>query len=250
MLARIRTHLTLSQQQRELDQQRQLMARFLSMASHEFSTPLAVIRSVLDILRHHRERLLPEKISDLLESAEGEVSRLNELVEMILFINRAEQGKIAFNPRPMALQALADRLQARIQEVFVGRAFDFALLCPLERVVLDAYLIEHVVLNLVSNAFKYTPPDGAVRLRIEDRGERLYFIVQDEGLGVPPQEIPRLTEAFYRASNSGQASGTGLGLTVVADFLGRHGGGLEIESRLGQGSTFSAWVPLIPGEGD
>jgi len=99
--------------------------------------------------------------------------------------------------------------------------------------------------NLVSNAIRYTPAGGKVRIAWVERGDGAAFQVSDSGIGIAPEHMPRLTERFYRVekSRSRETGGTGLGLAIVKHVLLRHDGRLEIESEVGQGSTFSAWLP-------
>ena len=116
---------------------------------------------------------------------------------------------------------------------------------PGER-LLDEKLLRHTLTNLLSNAVKYSPADATVELEVEASREAITFLVRDRGIGVPPEDQPRLFESFHRARNVGNVEGTGLGLTIVKQCVELHGGTVDFDSRPGEGTTFIVCLPSAP----
>jgi signal transduction histidine kinase len=114
--------------------------------------------------------------------------------------------------------------------------------------MVDTKLISHVLVNLLGNALKYSPPDTAVTCTATAEGDRLRFSVADKGIGIPPGDLPRLFESFHRGTNVGNIQGTGIGLHIVKECVQLHRGTIEVESVVGQGATFhvDVYAPVAP----
>lgn len=233
-------------QERELGQ---LKNRFVAMVSHEFRTPLGMTMSALELLRHHRARLSAEKQGELLDDIFSATLRMSGLMEQILVLGRADSGKMNLCPVPLDLPKLARQIGAETL-ASTGRAkpieFDFA--GELAPVALDESLLRLILGNLLSNAVKYSPEDGVVRLLASREGDRLALEIVDEGIGIPTEDQRHLFEAFHRASNVGEISGTGLGLVLVKRCVEIHLGTLEFESEPGRGTHFRITLPVDPGK--
>jgi signal transduction histidine kinase len=113
----------------------------------------------------------------------------------------------------------------------------------LSQVVMDARLWQHIVVNLLTNAVKYSPGGGDIHLNVARQGSEVVCRVSDHGIGIPPEALPRLYEPFQRASNVGTINGSGLGLAIVKQSVDRHGGTITCESKLGEGTTFTVRLP-------
>jgi PAS domain S-box-containing protein len=226
------------QQQIELNA---LKTRFISMASHEFRTPLATIRSSQDLLKHYADRLAADERREILDSIEAGVLRMTHMLDRVLLLSKADANMLEFRPQQLDLQALCEdiiadcanqhplgncELKLEYTADIAGRSFDEALL-------------RHILGNLLSNAIKYSPAGGTVRLRVCSQLAQTVFEVSDQGIGIPAEEIPHLFESFHRASNVGSIAGTGLGLAIVRQSVELHGGQIAVHSAPGRGSTFS-----------
>ncbi len=219
-----------------------LKSRFVAMASHEFRTPLAAILSSAELLADHGERLPAAERNEVIGLIKGAVKRMNEMVEQVLLIGRAESGGLEFSPAPLDAAALCHTL---VEEAKRGGA-RIALTHSGENPVrlLDEKLLRHILGNLLGNAIKYSPKKkSGISLALECAPGALRFKVADRGLGIPEADLPHLFDRFHRGANVGGIEGTGLGLAIVRECVERHGGSIEVESRVGHGSTFTVHIP-------
>jgi len=226
------------EKQRELNQ---LKSRFVSMTSHEFRTPLATILSSSQLLRRYGARLPESERGELFDTIETAVRRMTTMLEDILFIGRAESDRLAFSPAPLQLAPFCERLVAEARAAAPKR--EFALVVVDALVNLDEKLLRHILDNLLANAVKYSPGGGTIMLAARAEGGSASFTVSDAGIGMAQDELPRLFEAFYRASNAGGISGTGLGLSIVKQCVDLHRGTIEIDTELGRGTRFTVRLP-------
>jgi PAS domain S-box-containing protein len=237
-----------------LEQQKalnELRSRFVAMTSHEFRTPLAAILSAEEVLRHYGDRLAPHERLETLDSIAAGVQRMSRMLDRVLLLGRADAQLLEYRPAELDLRALCPRLveEARLQHPqAAGRiACEIAPEVGVGRY--DEKLLRHIFGNLLSNALKYSPQGGEVRFAIRQEGDETVFIVADQGIGIPPDEIAHLFESFHRASNVGSIQGTGLGLAIVKNAVEVHGGRIAVESRLGEGTTFTVRLPSAPAAG-
>ncbi|MBP0019638.1 MAG: PAS domain S-box protein [Cyanobacteria bacterium SBLK] len=226
-----------------------LKSRFISMTSHEFRTPLAVISSSAGILKSFSHKLSQEKKQEHLETIQTYVKHTTQLLDDILTINRAESGKMSFNPEPVAL---LDFCQTLIQEIQMSSDLHPINFTHHEkngvssseiRVLLDKKMLRQILMNLLSNAIKYSPDGGDVGFDLEVGDRHIVFQVRDSGIGIPEDEQIAIFESFNRASNVGTIQGTGLGLSIVKRCIDLHGGQIEFTSKLGWGTRFIAYLP-------
>ena len=235
------------EQQRELNE---LKMRFVSMASHEFRTPLATILSSTDLIRYYGDRLPVDEKTILLGSIEKGVKRMTEMLDNILVIGRTDAGKLEFMPTPVNVSDLCraiaeESVRAHAPDDGLNR-LDLSIQCPSEKAMLDEKLMRHILGNLLSNAFKYSPAGGRVRFSVSVMGGRLSVCVEDSGIGIPPDDLSRLFETFHRAANVGSISGTGLGMVIVKRAAELHGGSIEVHSTVGVGTRFDVTLPWQP----
>jgi PAS domain S-box-containing protein len=230
------------QQQRALNA---LRSRFVAMTSHEFRTPLAQILSAEELLRHYGDRLPPEERSATLDGIATGVQRMSRMLDRVLLLGRADAKMLEFVPGPVDLPPLCRRFveEARLQQP-EGRAEIVVETAPeVGPGGYDEKLLRHIFVNLLSNALKYSPDGGRIAFRVWMEGGETVFRVEDQGIGIPPAEIPHLFESFHRASNVGAIQGTGLGLAIVKNAVELHGGSIVVESRLGAGTAFTVRLP-------
>lgn len=224
-----------------------LKARFVTMASHEFRTPLASILSSTELLEHYGERMPAAERAALFGTVSEGVRRMTRMLEDVLIIGRSDVDRLEFDPAPVALpqfiQATVNAVQSGIgardnmPEIVIEIAEDA------HEGILDERLIGHIVANLVSNAIKYSPAGGRITLSIARTGSDLVLTVADQGIGIPEADVPRLFESFSRASNVGTIQGTGLGLAIVKRSVAAHGGRIGVHSTPGQGTRFIVSLP-------
>jgi PAS domain S-box-containing protein len=235
----------------EVSKERELLRikeQFISTVSHEFRTPLTVILSSSEILERYHNRLNLENQMAYLYKIQKQVRFMTEMLDDILLISRASDGKLTCNPQPIDLVAVCRalfeqaQLSAAPRQRFLFRAPD-----NLGEILLDEKLLQHIIVNLLSNAVKYSPAGGDIRLDIEAEDEWIVFRISDQGIGIPAKDQARLFETFQRASNTGTIQGTGLGLAIVKDSVTAHGGRIDVESQEGVGTTFTVRLPRQTG---
>ncbi len=225
----------------------ELRSRFVSMTSHEFRTPLAVILSSAELLRYYDDKLSASEKTQIIETIEASVHRMTAMLERVLLIGRAEARMAEFKPRHMDVIAWCRTLMAhtRTQHQGAGCTLVEEFAHDILEGAFDAQLLGHIFGNLLGNAVKYSPQGGDVRFRIRRDDRAVVFEVEDRGIGIPPDELPHLFGAFHRASNVGAIQGTGLGLAIVKSAVDLHGGEIAVHSAPGAGTRFT--VRLAPG---
>lgn len=215
--------------------------RFLADVSHELRTPLTVIKGELGLMRL-TGTVEPESVQTL----EQEVDRLTRLVGDLLLMAQAEAGSLTLDRQPVALDSLLLEVFQQMQHLLKnGRSLDIAEIEPITFVG-DKDRLKQVLINLVGNAIKYTPAGGEVRLGLRRVGSDIQISVSDSGPGIPEEDLPHIFERFYRGrSQNGENApfGYGLGLAIAQRIVQSHGGWIEVQSCLGQGTTFIVHLP-------
>jgi PAS domain S-box-containing protein len=222
--------------ERELSE---LKSRFVAVASHEFRTPLAAILSSIELLDDYGARLPDEERREIVGQVKSAVTRMNKMVDQVLVTSRLEARSFAFEPKPRNIPELMVEVAAEIDQAH-RQSSRIAVRCDgIDRPrMVDAKLIGHILVNLLGNALKYSPPDTAVTCTATAEGDRLRFAVADQGIGIPAADLPRLFESFHRGTNVGNIQGTGIGLHIVKECVQLHRGTIAVESVVGQGATF------------
>jgi PAS domain S-box-containing protein len=224
---------------------RQFKDRFISLVSHEFRTPLSIIRSSTQILMRYIDKLSPDRIAEKLMGVEEQVMRMFTLMDDVLLISKGSAKKIAFQPELMDVGDFSERLIESIRLSDQGRhQFSLTTQGLNGAIAMDRRLLEHILINLLSNAAKYSREGSPVMMRVEQCEKCLRFSVTDEGIGIPEEDADKLFEAFHRAGNVGTVAGTGLGLAIVKQSVEAHGGTIDFKSEIGKGTTFIVTVPV------
>jgi signal transduction histidine kinase len=236
----------------QLKELNSLKSNFISMVSHEIRTPLALIQSSGEILGRYLERLSPEKRRRHLETISKSVDRMVMLVEDVLMFSRAESGPMEFKPAPVDLRKFCQQLVDEVESATSRR-------CPIRLCIangtgsvgMDEILMHHVLVNLLTNAIKFSKAGDEVLLEASANPCEVIFQVQDRGVGIPEADQKKIFEPFFRGHNVAHIPGTGLGMVIVKRCIERHGGTLALESREGHGSRFTVCVPTYsPGNTD
>jgi signal transduction histidine kinase len=167
------------------------------------------------------------------------------LLNKVLLLGKADSGKLQCQPAPLDLEQFCRQLVEELQ-ISTGEKHEIVFRSKGEfsEAVLDESLLRHIFTNLLSNAIKYSPAGGTVRFELIHQDETAIFQIQDEGIGIPPEDQKRLFQPFDRAKNVGKIPGTGLGLAIVKKCVEAHGGQISVTSEVGVGTTFTVMLPL------
>jgi signal transduction histidine kinase len=166
---------------------------------------------------------------------------MTQMLDRILLIGKAEAEMLEFSPKPIDLKELCEQLikEANRQHADAKSPIVLDWQMPPGMQGLDEKLCRHIFSNLLSNALKYSPEGGDVRMRVHIEKGRTIFEVSDQGIGIPADELHHLFDSFHRASNVGAIAGTGLGLSIVKKSVELHGGTISVSSTIGEGTCFT-----------
>ena len=224
----------------------QLKSNFVSMVSHEFRTPLGVIMSSAEILDNYLEQLDAADRREQLQSIQKNTRRMASLMEEVLLLGMVEAGKMDFKPAPADLPAFCRHLIDELRSATDGKCpVEFMADAIPEESFADKRLLRHIFSNLLSNAAKYSPEKSPIAFTIQREGPEAVCRVRDRGLGIPPEDVKWLFNAFHRGRNVGHMPGTGLGLTIVKRCVELHQGKIEIESAVNHGTTVTVRLPVF-----
>jgi len=224
----------------------QLKSNFVSMVSHQFRTPLAIIQSSAELLREFFPKMTPAERDEQLESIAGNTRRMTGMMEEILVLSRLDAGKLDFRPGALDLNTFCRRV---VDEVLSATnrqcSIKLSLARSLAKAQADERLLEHILINLLINAVKYSQPGACVRFAVKRDSAEALFVVQDEGIGISQDDQKMLFTAFHRGANVENRPGTGLGLLLVKRCVELHHGKVRIESKIGQGTTVTVRLPVF-----
>lgn len=228
----------------------QMKLDFVSMASHELKTPLTSIVSYLSVfLEENRDKVTGESLG-LLEKAFTAASQLQTLIQNLLNVNKIERDQLSVSPEPIDYLPMLTKTVEDLRSQATKKEIVLTLLPPTEilpRVMADPIRINEVITNLVSNAINYTNPNGRVTVSVKLSPYEITTVIADNGIGIPPAEIPHLFGKFFRVSNKLQqaSKGTGLGLYISKSIIEKLHGKIWVESEIGKGSRFFFTLPLV-----
>ena len=219
---------------------------FVSNISHELRTPLASIKALVDTLRDGAISD-PPAAEHFLGRMEVEVDSMTQMVQELLELSRIESGQAPLRLFPCGLPALVEPAVERLrpQADRTSITLTVVLSDELPQVMVDADRIRQVVINLVHNAIKFTPPGGYITVTARAVHDGIVVSVADTGIGIPAEDLPRIFERFYKADRARSGGGTGLGLAIAKHTIQAHNGRLWVESIERKGSTFSFTLPLV-----
>ncbi len=224
----------------------QLRLRFFTLASHEFRTPLSTVLGAAQTLLLFADEWPKDQIQRSLSRIELAAQRMRQLLNDILTINRAETGKLEFTPILLDVRKFCQNL---IEEIQLNTGYQYRLYflgkLPDDNIYLDPELLRNILIALLNNAIKYSDEGEEITLELTGSKREVIFKIIDQGIGIPPADIPHLFEAFYRGDNVEGIPGSGLGLTVVKNCVNLHGGSIAVTSELGVGTTVTLVFPGV-----
>jgi PAS domain S-box-containing protein len=222
----------------------ELKSRFVSMASHEFRTPLAAILATTETLTIYRDKMQPAQVDERLDRIRQHVLHMTSIITDVLNLAQIQAGRMKFEPAPGDVNGLCQIIIEELEShaEYRGRIVYDAPKMPVQA-EFDKRLLRHIISNLGNNALKYSPNGKPVTIRLMQTDYNFTLEVQDAGIGIPPQDLARLYEPFHRASNVGVISGTGLGLSISKQAVELHGGIINVKSQPEAGTTFTITLP-------
>ena len=216
----------------------------ISTVSHELRTPLASLRGFAELML--KRNFTFEKQRELLDVIHSEAIRLTHLIDDFLDLQRIEGGHHPYVFAPLALESVLHESVELFETIGGPHSLRWEVPSLLPRVHGDANRLRQVLVNLVSNAIKFSPQGGPIEVGAEAEAHRVMVWVKDHGVGIPPEAIPKLFTKFFRVDNSDTRGigGTGLGLALVREIIHAHQGNVWVESTLKSGSTFFFTLPF------
>ena len=224
----------------------ELRAKFVTMVSHEFRTPLTTIQFSAGLLQDYSSKWAEDKKNTHFVRIQLAIKRMTELLEDILVIGKIEANTLPFQPVSLNLEKFCRQLVEE-QQLNDSNQHPIAFInegnnCEAQ---MDEKLLRQILGNVLSNAIKYSPAGSSVSLHLTCQNQEAVFQVQDQGIGIPQADLERILETFYRATNVGTISGTGLGLAIVKRAVELHRGKMAIDTQERHGTTFTITLPLI-----
>jgi PAS domain S-box-containing protein len=225
----------------------QLKSRFVSMASHEFRTPLATIQSSADLIEvYEKGDQQPQRLKHI-RRIRSAVSHLNNMLNDLLSLSRLEEGKIQTECVSFNLKGFCSSLMGEVDGLLKpGQSILHTQPIPDQVIQTDRKLLTNILLNLLSNAIKYSAEESTVHFDVQLAGNQLELIVRDSGIGIPREDQTHLFSRFFRARNVENIKGTGLGLHIVKHYVDLLEGKIGFQSEEGKGTTFRIQIPLRP----
>lgn len=223
---------------------------FLNFIAHELRTPLTALQGHLQLLERHQGGLVQDRLAVSLAGMNHAVVGMRRLLDNLLTIGRAEAGVVdQAGVEPIDLGDLARTIAEELGATAAqqGVTIDVSAGEPVPLVRADRISIESILANLVGNAIKYSPDGGKVNIAVNTAQGQVCCSVADQGVGIPERELPRIFEKYFRGTNTRSVQGVGLGLAVAQAAAQRHGGRIKVESKEGEGSTFSLMLPVKAG---
>lgn len=215
-----------------------LKSRFVSTVSHEFRTPLSTVLSSASLLARYNEEADGTKRQRHIDRIKDSVRHLNGLMEDLLSLGRIDEGLIELHPEPFQLRVFLEELLSEMREIALPTQQLLLQVSGSEQSVLDKRLLRNILLNLISNAIKFSSENGTIEV-IAGQGEKLTISVKDAGIGISEEDQQHLFERFFRAKNAINIQGTGLGLHIVSKYIELLNGSIHLTSALGKGTTIT-----------
>lgn len=230
-----------------LDRERELnelKSKFVSIASHEFRTPLSSVMSSASLIGQYTERGEIDKVKKHVLRIKSSVNHLTSILNDFLSLGKLEEGKIEVVKEEIRLQEFLSEICEEIT-LTLKAGQEIKLTCDgtVRRIYSDGRILRNILFNLLSNASKYSETNKPIYVECDATTDGLSFAIRDEGIGIPDDDQKHMFDRFFRASNAGNVQGTGLGLNIVKRYAELLNGSITFKSEYGKGSTFTVWIP-------
>ena len=230
------------EKERELNE---LKSKFVSIASHEFRTPLSAILSSTSLIKQYKERGELNKVDKHIDRVKSSVNHLTSILNDFLSLGKLEEGRIEVTIENVSLSSFFNELKEEVKPALkAGQQLIIDLKETEKSFHTDPKVLRNILFNLISNASKYSDLEKRIHLEIRCTEDHVTIEVQDEGIGIPPADVKHIFDRFFRASNASHIQGTGLGLNIVRRYIDLLGGNITFKSEEGKGSTFTITLPL------
>lgn len=220
-----------------------LKSRFVTMASHEFRTPLSTILSSVSLIDKYKTESEDDKRKKHVDRIKSSVTNMTFILNDFLSAERLEEGKIFAKPSEFSLPQIIEEISADIKNILKKGQQIIHIHSGDEIINCDKQMIRNILLNLLSNAIKFTSEDGVINITTSNTTKEITLVVKDNGIGIAKDDQQYLFERFFRAKNATNIQGTGLGLTIIVKYLEALNGKIDFESELNQGTTFTITIP-------
>jgi two-component system sensor histidine kinase/response regulator len=249
VLARVETQVVLAGQRKAIFELNEIKDQLLRTVSHDLKNPLHVIMGYASLLMDGGYVSSAEDVGNMSKAIYNSAERMYTLVTNLLELSQIEDGA-GLQIMPLSLTQLCTDMMPEFEVTAQAKKQTLKVNMPETEIIVNADMMRlgQVLSNLVSNAIKYTPVHGNVSLTLQPEGQMVNVCVQDDGLGIPPDDIPQLFHKFFRVNTSEHRTveGTGLGLSIVKAIIEQHHGKIWVESELNKGSKFTFSLPIIP----
>ncbi len=223
-----------------------LKTRFISLVSHEFRTPMTIIRSAAQMIDKFKEKLSDDEKTEKIKRILVTVDTMSDILENVLFIGKTDSGTVSLNPRQVDLKEYCLNIINDLQlGLNIRRNVNFTTASDDNTTYVDIKLLRHILFNLLSNAIKFSDENTTIDFMLECHRDRSVFTIKDYGIGIPAEEQEKIFELFYRARNTGAVSGTGLGMSVIIRSVKLQGGKIELTSKVNSGTTIKVTIPNL-----
>ncbi|HZJ61712.1 MAG TPA: PAS domain-containing sensor histidine kinase [Chitinophagaceae bacterium] len=229
------------QKEKELSE---IKSRFVSMASHEFRTPLSTVLSSASLLSKYTSAEDQDKRTRHIEKIKGAVKHLNDILEDFLSLGKLDEGKVESHSSEFNLEAFLYDLVDEAKGLLKKDQHIHFMYQGAPEVLSDKKLLKNILVNLITNAIKFSPDDGIINMRADVADSHGIIAVSDNGIGIPKADLEQIFSSFYRAANATNIQGTGLGLHIVKRFTELMGGSVNIDSELDRGTTVTINIPV------
>jgi signal transduction histidine kinase len=230
------------EKERELNE---LKSKFVSIASHEFRTPLSAVMSSASLINQYIEKGDIGKVVKHTTRIKSSVTHLTAILNDFLSLGKLEEGKVEVNKVPIVVSDFLQEVREELLETLKpGQQIEVACETAVDAFHSDVRILRNIFFNLISNASKYSDADKKIYITCFQKENVVTFRIRDEGIGIPEEDFKHLFDRFFRASNAGNTQGTGLGLNIVKRYTDMLGGSASFESKYGKGSTFSIAIPI------
>ncbi len=240
-----KTKVELDQSLKREQELNSMKTKFISIASHEFRTPLSTVLSSLSLVEKYSELKDGEKREKHIERIKKSIRNLTEILNDILSVNKIEEGKVSVNPEKLDIYALVHDMISELTGLLKpGQQILFEK-NPSEdpMVTLDPKLLRHILINLLTNAIKFSGENTTITISVTTQKSEIFIRIIDQGIGIPVKDHKKLFTRFFRSSNVENIQGTGLGLSIVQQYVNYLDGSIKFSSEVGKGSIFNVNLP-------